>query len=78
VINTFPEYGRCSAGYDVHHIRNKGAGGDDTAENLVTLCRRHHMMAQLKKIPPIQLETIAKTLNAIWETFVGKVPDARN
>ena len=27
---------------DVHHIKSKGAGGDDTEQNLVTLCHKHH------------------------------------
>lgn len=27
---------------DAHHIRSRGAGGDDTADNLMPLCRDHH------------------------------------
>lgn len=46
------EYGPCSAGLDPHHIKNKGAGGDDIPENLITLCRQHHNLAQEKRIPP--------------------------
>jgi len=26
----------------VHHIRSRGAGGDDEAENLMSLCPEHH------------------------------------
>jgi hypothetical protein len=27
---------------DPHHVTSRGAGGDDTPENLMPLCRRHH------------------------------------
>lgn len=27
---------------DPHHIKTKGAGGKDTLENLLSLCRMHH------------------------------------
>lgn len=27
---------------DAHHVRSRGAGGGDTEENLLALCRRHH------------------------------------
>lgn len=74
-------YGECSGGLDVHHITNKGAGGNDTPDNLVTLCRKHHGMAQVKKISPDELRATAQLLNAVWEKFVGEVPvpeDARD
>lgn len=29
-------------GSDPAHIKSKGAGGDDTAENILPLCRIHH------------------------------------
>ncbi len=35
----------CSGGIDAHHIQTRGSGGDDTLENLICLCRRHHNMA---------------------------------
>lgn len=25
-----------------HHIKSKGSGGDDVAENLLALCQKHH------------------------------------
>lgn len=28
---------------DVHHWKTRGAGGTDDLENLVSLCRNHHM-----------------------------------
>lgn len=74
VISNLDKYGRCSSGKDVHHIKNKGAGGDDTADNLVTLCRKHHVMAQLKRIPREELEILAGMNNRIWEEYIGKVP----
>lgn len=27
---------------EVHHVRTKGAGGDDDPANLLSLCREHH------------------------------------
>jgi len=27
---------------DPHHIISRGAGGDDTRDNLISLCRSHH------------------------------------
>lgn len=45
------KYGRCMGGLDPHHIKNVGAGGPDTPENTITLCRRHHNDAQEKRIP---------------------------
>jgi hypothetical protein len=29
---------------DPHHVTSVGAGGDDTALNVMPLCRRHHAM----------------------------------
>lgn len=40
----------CSAGLDPHHIQPRGSGGEDIAENLITLCRAHHDDAQQNKI----------------------------
>ncbi len=51
-------HGGCSSGLDVHHITSKGAGGSDVKENLVTLCRKHHIMAQNKQIPVEELRQI--------------------
>jgi hypothetical protein len=35
----------CTAGKDVHHITHRGAGGDDSPENMILLCRKHHNMS---------------------------------
>jgi hypothetical protein len=29
---------------DAHHIKSRGSGGDDRAENLIPLCRKHHTL----------------------------------
>ena len=48
----------CSDGLDPHHIKTKGSGGDDTRENLITLCRKHHNEAQERKIRAGELRAI--------------------
>jgi 5-methylcytosine-specific restriction endonuclease McrA len=48
----------CSGGLDVHHIKHKGAGGDDVEENLITLCRKHHNLAHEYKITPEELRRV--------------------
>jgi hypothetical protein len=55
-----PEYGPCTQGAHGHHIDTRGSGGDDTKENLITLCPRHHDMAHAKKIAPGVLRDILK------------------
>jgi len=32
----------CGKKGEAAHIRSKGSGGDDTMENLLSLCRKHH------------------------------------
>ena len=54
------KYGACMGVLDPHHIVNKGAGGDDTKENLVTLCRQHHDLAQNKRISRAELQAILR------------------
>jgi hypothetical protein len=51
-------YGPCSGGLDPHHIVHKGAGGEDTKPNLITLCRRHHNLAHANKITKDELHAI--------------------
>ena len=48
----------CSGGVDPHHIDSKGSGGDDIPENLITLCRKHHIMAQENLISKYKLRGI--------------------
>lgn len=35
---------------DAHHITTRGAGGDDTGDNLMPLCRDHHILWHQKGI----------------------------
>jgi hypothetical protein len=51
----------CTAGTDPHHIIGRGAGGADTPENLITLCRGHHQEAQENKIPRGHLRQCLET-----------------
>ena len=41
----------------VHHIKPRGCGGEDTLTNLVTLCGRCHMI--ISPVPP----------HALWNAF---------
>lgn len=51
-------FGPCTPGYDVHHITSKGAGGGDTKENLICLCRKHHNMTHGAQITRNDLRQI--------------------
>ena len=42
----------CVGGLDGHHIIPVGVGGPDLLENVITLCRRHHTLAEARKIDP--------------------------
>ena len=35
---------------EIHHIRSRGAGGDDVAENLIECCSRCHSMCHTAEI----------------------------
>lgn len=37
--------GISEAGLEIHHIRSRGAGGDDIKSNLVMLCKKCHKRA---------------------------------
>jgi hypothetical protein len=50
----------CSGPLDPHHIQTRGAGGDDVPENLITLCRTHHNLAQNHRIPKEELYGILR------------------
>lgn len=65
------KYGRCMGVLDPHHIKNVGAGGPDTPENTITLCRRHHDDAQSKRIPRAECYAI---LNQFYNYGI-QVPD---
>ncbi len=53
----------CTGPLDPHHIDSKGSGGDDTVENGVTLCRKHHNLAQEYKI---KKHTLRKWLQRLY------------
>jgi predicted restriction endonuclease len=36
----------------VHHIKKRSQGGDDSLSNLITLCPKHHGMAERHEIAP--------------------------
>ena len=33
----------CMGQVVAHHVKHKGAGGDDVLENLIALCTKHHV-----------------------------------
>ena len=45
---------------NTHHIRSKGAGGDDTADNLIELCGDCHVKAHSGEISKEDLYKIVK------------------
>lgn len=50
----------CSAGLDPHHVMNKGLGGHDLPNNLITLCRGHHHQVHMGNIPRGKLRQILR------------------
>lgn len=54
---------------DAHHVTTVGAGGGDTAENVMPLCRRHH--AEWHQMGPgWMVETYAVVRH--WIAFAGR------
>lgn len=53
----------CSTDIDVHHIASRGSGGDDTLENMICLCRRHHNQAHAGLVTRGKLRAI---LHLYW------------
>lgn len=45
---------------DTHHIKTRGAGGDDVRTNLIVLCRQCHDLAQRRRIPADKLFQIVQ------------------
>jgi hypothetical protein len=48
----------CNGPKEIHHITTRGAGGSDVPENLITLCHKHHELAQKYTIPVVELRAI--------------------
>lgn len=44
---------------DMHHVTTRGAGGKNTADNLMPLCRKHHQIWH------------ARGPRHAWETYPG-------
>ena len=55
---TYCEYCGKGGSVHVHHVRAKGAGGGDTADNLISLCARCHARTHSGEIPRSALEQI--------------------
>jgi predicted restriction endonuclease len=61
---------------DAAHIRSRGAGGDDTPDNLLPLCRSHHVEQHKRgwhlmsdKYPNLRFALAVKG----WEIIEGKL-----
>lgn len=48
----------CQGGLDGHHIIPVGVGGPDLIENVISLCRWHHKLAEARKIEPEEFREI--------------------
>ena len=48
----------CVPGFDVHHLQTRGSGGDNSPENLICLCRKHHNEFHNGKISKEQLQAV--------------------
>ncbi|HLO27897.1 MAG TPA: HNH endonuclease [Anaerolineales bacterium] len=48
----------CKGCLDGHHIEARGEGGDDVIENIISLCRWHHGMAEDRRISKEELKAI--------------------
>lgn len=53
----------CYGGLDPHHIVKRSANGDDVKENIITLCRGHHDMAENHTITVKELQQIMEYAN---------------
>ena len=45
----------CGAKGETHHVLFKSAGGDDSYDNLVCLCQRHHNLVHKEDTPTLVL-----------------------
>ena len=51
---------------NTHHIRSKGAGGDDTKDNLIELCSDCHVRAHSGEISKQELIKMVKRRKNKW------------
>lgn len=52
----------CRFGLDPHHIIKRSSNGGDVKENIITLCRKHHDLAEANIISADSLRDILKGL----------------
>lgn len=52
------QHGGCKGGLDGHHIIPVGIGGPDVIENIISLCRWHHTVAEALMITAGELRPI--------------------
>jgi hypothetical protein len=48
----------CRGILDGHHITPVGVGGPDVIENVISLCRWHHTLAEARRIEPDELRRL--------------------
>lgn len=48
----------CAGMLEVHHIKYRGRGGDDTEENAIVLCKKHHQMVHRGEISAEELHRV--------------------
>ena len=58
LVNQGRTYGACQGGLDGHHMNPVGTGGADVLENVITLCRWHHTLAEDRRIEQRELQAI--------------------
>lgn len=52
--------GPCQGRLHVHHIQYRGRGGDDSVDNGVVLCARHHTYVHDNNVDPQELFDLVK------------------
>jgi hypothetical protein len=65
----------CAGGLEVHHITFRSHLGDDTPENLIVLCTKHHQEAQSHAIKAEDLRGLLSTFYGY--TYNGEYPYSR-
>ena len=50
----------CKGRLHVHHIKYRGRGGDDSVENAIVLCAKHHDMVHRHEISEEELFRVKK------------------
>ena len=66
--------GRCPKDADdPHHVKQRSKGRDDRLENLLALCREHHIAIDPRKVRSDRKERRAQELRNQWEP--GDTPD---